>query len=284
MSPEERIGAYECSLTLAEKLNLVERPKQPLTEKEWQVVKERATNPTGSCPICLVGFKMKQQVLLPCGHCFHKFCFLSFDTFCRAQDQPTLCPLCREKSFDYIQIDSGSKAYISDCVLLIQSFWRGSKERSFLKLKPNSLMQRKKILRKLKALSKATIFRQIRSAENVNQQLEKIDVESVQNLRSTRIGLGQLIGKNDHVNIFEFPERFAMWKEPLKAALDREGSECPICFESLASLDSELLSCSHCIHTNCITSFENFQHDKCLCPVCRQQYVRISMRLLIVSN
>jgi len=50
-------------------------------------------NPDSCCPICMEAFCRGEEVLLSCGHIFHKVCLRSFENFMKSND--LACPICR---------------------------------------------------------------------------------------------------------------------------------------------------------------------------------------------
>lgn len=49
------------------------------------------------------------------------------------------------------------------------------------------------------------------------------------------------------------------WSQIRSKALERNETDCPICFNPLNFKKSVLLSCSHLFHHDCITNFEKFE-------------------------
>jgi ribosomal protein L37AE/L43A len=85
--------------TLAQKRGLV-----PMNEKEFDTLKpldwylverniQKKVEPDAFCPICMGPFVQNEEVLLSCGHIFHKVCLRSFENFVKNGD--ITCPLCR---------------------------------------------------------------------------------------------------------------------------------------------------------------------------------------------
>ena len=88
---------YERKLTLAMKRGLVKPPPPKLTEKEWDSIESQSkTRHQDSCPICREQFKLSEQVILSCGHVFHRQCLRSFERFVRSSKRS--CPICRKQN------------------------------------------------------------------------------------------------------------------------------------------------------------------------------------------
>jgi hypothetical protein len=67
-----------------------------MTPLEWYALEghlQRMVNPDCSCPICMDKFINCEEVLLSCGHIFHKTCLRSFENFMKSGD--LACPMCR---------------------------------------------------------------------------------------------------------------------------------------------------------------------------------------------
>jgi hypothetical protein len=88
------------TLTLAQKRGLVAIPKsqqyETIKSLEWYVIEktiEKKKEPDAFCPICMAAFLTNDEILLSCGHLFHKVCLRSFENFMKNTDLS--CPLCR---------------------------------------------------------------------------------------------------------------------------------------------------------------------------------------------
>lgn len=62
------------------------------------------------------------------------------------------------------------------------------------------------------------------------------------------------------------------WNQVEQKAAQREEHKgaCPICQENFKTLPSVILSCSHVLHKQCLSSFEKYANIKC-CPICRKE-------------
>ena len=79
------------------KRGLVKPPPPKLTDKEWTNIETQSkTRHQESCPICREQFKLSEQVILSCGHVFHRQCLRSFERFVRTSKRS--CPICRKQN------------------------------------------------------------------------------------------------------------------------------------------------------------------------------------------
>ncbi len=70
--------------------------KEVMKPLEWYVLEghlQRKVDPDCCCPICMEKFVSGEEVLLSCGHIFHKVCLRSFENFMKTSD--LVCSLCR---------------------------------------------------------------------------------------------------------------------------------------------------------------------------------------------
>lgn len=68
----------------------------PLKPLDWYLLEKsilKKVEPDACCPICMEKFQATEEVLLSCGHIFHKVCLRSFENFIRNADLS--CPICR---------------------------------------------------------------------------------------------------------------------------------------------------------------------------------------------
>ncbi|CEM19292.1 unnamed protein product [Vitrella brassicaformis CCMP3155] len=115
---------YEKSLSLAERLQLVPAPPPPLTDSQWEAVRETSEARQEShkpCAICLEEFADSPQVILSCSHVFHKRCLASFERFA----QTRCCPICRRASYQRRPHHGGFLVWRHKCATRIQKAWRG---------------------------------------------------------------------------------------------------------------------------------------------------------------
>ncbi|KAJ3124712.1 Rab GDP dissociation inhibitor alpha [Nowakowskiella sp. JEL0407] len=123
LSPERVLDPLPPPLTLAQKLGIVERPPERLTQLQWSVLKEKTAerkdfkNP---CPICQEPYKLEDQILLSCSHVFHRKCLDSYERYVMKK----ACPLCREINYEKRLVFEGSKIYKDNCAIIIQKNWK----------------------------------------------------------------------------------------------------------------------------------------------------------------
>uniref|UniRef100_A0A0G4HCD7 RING-type domain-containing protein n=1 Tax=Chromera velia CCMP2878 TaxID=1169474 RepID=A0A0G4HCD7_9ALVE len=125
---ERELIKYEKSLSLAERLHLVDRPPAPLSAEEWENVKRDSDTKKYSshpCAICMEDFTNRKQLILSCGHVFHQVCFDSFVKFARMRQ----CPLCRLSNPYVREHDGGRAAWERGSAVKIQAAWRGYAQR-----------------------------------------------------------------------------------------------------------------------------------------------------------
>lgn len=70
--------------------------REAMKPLEWYVLEghlQRKVDPDCCCPICMEKFISGEEVLLSCGHIFHKVCLRSFENFIKTSD--LACPICR---------------------------------------------------------------------------------------------------------------------------------------------------------------------------------------------
>lgn len=113
-------------LTLAQRYNLVPRPPELLTERQWAEAhaasKQRAENHT-ECSICRDEFRADDQVLLSCSHVFHERCIRSFERFAYER----CCPICRSAAYQKRRIRDGRVAFRKKAATRIQAWYRGAR-------------------------------------------------------------------------------------------------------------------------------------------------------------
>jgi len=84
-------------LTLAQRLGIYDKPPGPLSAIEWKdIEKSVESRKIDCCSICLEKFRIEEQLILSCGHVFHKICLSSFEKYSKVK----ACPLCRLESYD----------------------------------------------------------------------------------------------------------------------------------------------------------------------------------------
>ncbi|XP_068094711.1 RING finger protein 32 isoform X2 [Hyperolius riggenbachi] len=112
------------SLTLAQRLGIVEAPARPLSDDEWRKVKLRSVEQGDSlqpCAICKEDFDLQPQVLLSCSHVFHRVCLEAYERFTGRK----VCPMCRKNHYQTRVIHDGARLFREKCATRIQACWRG---------------------------------------------------------------------------------------------------------------------------------------------------------------
>jgi hypothetical protein len=115
---------YTPTLTLAQRMGLVEAPEPELTPSEWEAIAEQSRRRDESrqpCVICQEDFKDEKQVLLSCGHTFHRQCLRSWERHSKSRS----CPVCRKLHYRKRTIDDGANIYRDECATRVQTAWRG---------------------------------------------------------------------------------------------------------------------------------------------------------------
>lgn len=121
---DEKIRRHVASLSLAQRLGLVQGPAQPLSADQWEAVKHASDardDSDAACSICLDDFCMRPQVILNCSHVFHGECLASFERFAGSRR----CPLCRCERTDATHHYGGFMVWRRKCATRIQRAWRG---------------------------------------------------------------------------------------------------------------------------------------------------------------
>ncbi|XP_072364309.1 RING finger protein 32 isoform X2 [Scyliorhinus torazame] len=276
------------SLTLAQKMGLVDAPKALLTDSEWQLVKKRSEKQGDSaqpCAICREEFGMQQQVLLSCSHVFHRICMQAFERFSGRKS----CPMCRKEQYQTRVIHDGARLHRIKCATRVQAYWRGYIVRKWYKelrrtVPPKDTKLRRKFYEeKLQEIND----RLVRSCDmDIDGLFSEID----KSLAISRRVLQQFERQRVHTISEE------EWEQIQIKAILREVFDCPICITPLDHWSSTtchaaderpdgrekcgqsvrktvLLSCSHTFHYTCLKAFEDFSEGgKHNCPLCRSTY------------
>ncbi|XP_015210270.1 RING finger protein 32 isoform X1 [Lepisosteus oculatus] len=272
------------TMTLAQRLGLVEAPPVPLTADEWSKAKERSVHQGESdqpCVICKEEFRLQSQVLLSCSHVFHRVCLQAFERFSGRKS----CPMCRKEQYETRVIHDGARLYRMKCATRIQACWRGYIVHKWYRhlrktIPPKDMVLRRKFFEeKLQEMND----RVVRSCDTkVDRFLTEID----NSLASTRCVFHQFD------NQFGSAMAEEEWEKIQAKAVQRDSHDCPICITPLfchigttqpcTSSDGEkrlslrravLLSCSHLFHFSCLKAFEDFSvEERTVCPLCRSAY------------
>ncbi len=281
---------YRPTLSLAQKRGLVEPPPPKLTNSEWKIVEIKSKKiREEKCPICREHFTLTEQVILSCGHVFHRTCLRSFERFVRSSKR--FCPICRKQNYQKKLCTEGAKMYRERCAILIQCFVRMCfAQRSYMnRIKKlyesgggNELLRQKYLLGKLQNVTRNL-------GEVVEQQESAVD--RLFNEVDRNISLSRKILGAQHRFLLSVEEDLN-WERVRSEAISRHDTDCPICMEKVdlsaessndnSSITSSsisrccssvILSCSHVFHKNCIEAFEEFNiYELLLCPLCRNPY------------
>jgi hypothetical protein len=74
------------------------------------------------CPICIMPFKCRNELVLSCTHIFHAPCLKSFEKY--TANHQKLCPVCRGSNYSCHETHIGSEAYCWRSATTIQSIIR----------------------------------------------------------------------------------------------------------------------------------------------------------------
>jgi hypothetical protein len=268
--------------TLAQSRGLVPGARARLSDADWEalegdVVRRGAVEEP--CSICLDPLGMREQVLLSCGHLFHRACLDSFERFQRStHGAETLkkCPFCRSVGYEKRRTRLAASAKIRECVVTIQSYWRGFRTRkTYLKLRrewydaghgEGGLARRAFFRRELEAVSQRLRLAVRRSELRTQSLMRQLDSESAAAREALTMALDSAtlaISSKEWSSI-----------ESRVAKRGAEHDDCPICLEALGQQDISVLSCGHLLHSACIASFERFQVQDGrarMCPVCKHE-------------
>ena len=248
------------TLTLAQRMGLAEAPEPELTPSEWDAItatsraRESSREP---CVICQEPFMTSKQVLLSCGHTFHRTCLRSWERHSKSR----CCPVCRKLHYRKRTIDDGANLYREECVVRLQAAARGALARratakALRHLNPTR--RRRYCEQRLGGLAD----RLIRGLDAEHSAVDDLFAEIDSSVAASRALLGGGDG-DDWVAL-----------EALSRA--RGLGDCPVCLNACTEAEPlALLSCTHVFHSRCLDSFETFSlQTTCKCPVCRAPHYR----------
>ena len=262
------------TLTLAQRMGLAEAPEPELTASEWEhiagISRERDAS-RQPCVICCEPFKDERQVLLSCGHTFHRQCLRSWERHSKSRN----CPVCRKQHYRKRGIDDGANLYREECTVQIQAAFRGALARRAT----------------AKALRHANPTRMRRYCE---QRLSGLTDQLIGQIEAERSEVDDLFAEIDGAIA---ASRVLMgdsidWEHAEEVARERGLADCPVCLAPLCAATGQgdateplaLLSCTHVFHRRCLASFERFSiTPACLCPVCRSAYSKQDMAVDVSS-
>ena len=261
-SVSDKHQKYQKSLTLAEKMGLVNAPPPPLTDEQFETVKitaQRRGFYNETCPICMEPFGPDNIVLLSCSHLLHATCLMSFRKFSSGKQH--LCPVCRQP-YEFVEVNAESE-YCTRCALRIQRVIRGYLVRKDLgEIAPQGTsLHRKWILARAHHASNQLIVAIENQSDAVDAFLGSIDHD----LEWARSVMKEIEEKEKVVN----------WAMLIAKAIEKGLEECPVCLRQMLAEDSSITSCGHVFHTQCINSWVQFCNNSSKpssCPVCRSVF------------
>ena len=256
------------ALTLAQRMGLESVPDPTLTAQEWAVIAERSKDQGRSkepCAICLGDFATEAQVLLSCGHVFHRACLKSWERHAKSR----CCPVCRKLHYQKRACHDGANVYRQECATRLQAAWRGLRVRrawapALRRANPAALRAWGE--QKLGSLTDKLVSELDAEHDAVDALFAEIDCSVAASRQVFDLGAGT--GTD--------------WVAAEAAARGRGCSECPVCLGALGEKDElSLLSCSHVYHARCLASFERFSLGAGggRCPVCRAFYTKTPFQL-----
>eukprot|EP00038_Savillea_parva_P025193 m.46608 g.46608 ORF g.46608 m.46608 type:complete len:532 (+) comp6785_c0_seq1:326-1921(+) len=269
--------------TLAQRLQLVPAPAEPLTEAAWAACKQKALDrgdgTSQPCAICLQPFGSSRQVLLSCTHVFHYYCLRSYE---RHTDK-TCCPVCRLEQYQGLEITEGARHHRIVSATLIQAAWRGHIVRQ--RLEAQGRLPRCTALPRTQRRLTATTNRLAQSVENragmVDRFLAELDASSAR---------CKAVISDAHRRVVLRPLPDTEWVkiEQHARANGRFEGDCAICYQTFASdrdNPSTLLSCGHVLHRVCLEALERYAFSELpTCPCCRSTYRKCPTSMAIVSS
>ena len=264
---DDRPSKAPPKLTLAQRMGLAEAPEPELTASEWDHIADMSRHRDLSrqpCVICCEPFRDEKQVLLSCGHTFHRQCLRSWERHSKSR----CCPVCRKQHYRKRQIADGANLYREECAIKLQAYARGAaaRRRTAKALRHvNPVRMRRYCEDRLGGLTDELVGRIERERSEVDDLFAEIDGT----IAASRVLMG---GELD-------------WDQVEQTARTRGLGDCPVCLAPLCSDGSSghgerlaLLSCTHVFHHRCLESFERFSlTPACLCPVCRSAYSKTDM-------
>ncbi|KAI8614672.1 hypothetical protein BC830DRAFT_1126327 [Chytriomyces sp. MP71] len=278
-------------VTLAQKLGLLETPRQPLPASEWQNIKQKAHTTHAAyrtdCAICHEPFAAYSQVILSCSHSFHRACIAAYERHTKSKR----CPLCRCSDYQMLATSDAARVFYEDAAVRIQAAWRGWQCRKrYLRYRADNvprhpLLKKKYHMNRLNELS-AALDSQVRSdTDEIDALFREMDL-SMQASRDAFKKFEEVYREPIDWDVV-FEGIYRRRAQPLEEA-------CSICLCDLSEFIERgsfakavggrkpkqrkvsVLSCGHLLHHSCISSFEKFKSEgaKNVCPVCRSEYER----------
>lgn len=296
---EALLSRWKGRLSLAQRFGLVERPAEPLTEKQWvaglQKARERGDTTRGECAICKSGFGVNEpQLLLSCTHVFHRDCLKSFEQFAGKR----CCPVCRTLGYQARGIGDGADYQRLSCATRIQAAWRGLRVRRWYAIDRKYVPPQDPLERRLwfeERLAEES-DRLAKEQEDAEDEIDALFAE-IASRRGEPVEPRRprtpppppppppappALALDLGVMAEDAAEASVDWDIVIDKVLERGESDCSICFGPLerCGAGNAWLSCSHVFHWECLSAFEQFAEGRggarC-CPICRQDYKRQRM-------
>ncbi|KAH6565774.1 hypothetical protein BASA50_003371 [Batrachochytrium salamandrivorans] len=275
-------------LTLAEKLGIVVKPAERLSDHAWSTIKSKTISRgdiSHPCPICQEPFTVQDQ------NCLDSY---------EKHVQLKCCPLCRDTDYQKMLTAEGRRQYRSDCAIRIQKTWRmwacRKKYLAYRHTYPpkDPILLEKYHMDKLEKYNNALVASMQSSTQKLDGFIQSLDIHvaaSKRIIESTMAAMqGLQVTKKTDVD----------WDETYIAACERETDTCAICIMPLnpnqhtekqrqreigirttpsgkphtKRVRLGLLSCSHIFHWICLERLERFDIGRSIhvCPICRASY------------
>ena len=284
---ERKQENYRAQLTLAERLGLVEKPPQPLSQSQWDAVEHEAKVRDwhkGTCPICKEMLGKTPSVILSCSHLFHKSCLSSFEKHTGKK----VCPICRKQAYDSKHFAETEAYYREYSAVRIQSLYRGHRARvlfrSLRKLHPptHPYVRRKYFGEQLSAINAQMESQMERHQRDLESLFESIEQQVEASREAVKMFKIQHRGHHDAQEEeykalqAEDSKTVDEWRRVKQLAYLRQDRDCPICLHEFNTRrELCILTCSHVFHARCIAAFEAFDvRAQPVCPLCRSEYTR----------
>ena len=263
------VKEYNASLSLAQRLNLVSKPEQPLTVDKWAEVQKASDARQDSdrpCSICLEDFCTRPQLLLSCSHVFHEECLRSYERFSSHKH----CPLCRRSSYQARLHTGGIRVWKNKCASRIQKLFRGysARKAAFDLVKGSGDVSAHPALRR-KFVSKqvSNITSQIEEQQKETEsEIDKLFAELDSNISASRTQMRENLQSLEELH-GRAPVQLTQedipasksdvdseinesnpWLRAKRDVVKRNDDDCPICFSAMGILKKNKVSDSavHC--------------------------------------
>ena len=274
-------------------MGLVAAPDPELTAPEWEAIAARSREEEDSrapCVICCEEFRDRKQaflhhyrperyaqtrktlrffqllqVLLSCGHVFHRECLSSWERHSRSR----ICPVCRKQHYRKRSLHDAANLYKGECATRLQAAWRGLKVRK----------QHAPILRRVNP-ERLRRYCEDKLTSFTNRLISRLDAE--------RLDIDALFAEIDDSVAYSrtlMGDDVVDWNSVEFAAKCRGIGDCPVCLAPLlAGEQLALLSCSHVFHGRCIESFERYDKHRKVSIICTVSASLYLLKLLLLCT